>query len=123
MKRSPIQQYSLYAAWLFGIAPFVFGLIRALTTGDDYRFLWMSLAPSFFVAGLLATSMGRRRTRKAVRVQTTIIFVVATILAMITAPVFGVTALSNSVGISAMYGALLAMASVMVARSRTRDHH
>lgn len=118
MQRTPAQQLSAYAAWGLGVAPLAFGLVRALTSSGDYRFLWMALAPTFFVAGLLLTTVGRRRSRKAVRVQSIVIFVTTLILATATAFVFGATALPGVIGVAAIYGALLALSSVLVARSR-----
>lgn len=122
MQRSPTQRYHLYAAWLFGVAPIVFGLLQATLLGDDYVCFRMALAPSFFVAGLLAASIGQRRTRKAVRVQSISIFIGSTILSVITGLLFGATGLAGVVGYSAMFGAMYAIASILVARSRAREH-
>jgi hypothetical protein len=43
--------------------------------------VWMAVASSLFAAGVLATAIGRRRSRHDVFVQSAVILVVATLLA------------------------------------------
>ena len=44
MKRSGRETMLLIAGVLLGAAPFAFGLLRAATTGTDWRYLWAALA-------------------------------------------------------------------------------
>ena len=72
---------SIVAAMLLGAAPIGFGLFRAWQTGSDFRMLWMALAATIFTAGVMAASIGRRRTRHSAYTQAIIILVVSTLLA------------------------------------------
>ncbi len=38
------QQLLLLMAVLFGAVPVIFGLVRAVNTGDDFRYLWLAAA-------------------------------------------------------------------------------
>jgi hypothetical protein len=44
MKRSSREQLFLVAGILLIAAPFAFGLLRALQTGTDWRYLWAAIA-------------------------------------------------------------------------------
>ena len=44
MKRTPREQIFLIAAILVAAAPFAFGLLRAHSTGTDWRYLWAAFA-------------------------------------------------------------------------------
>jgi hypothetical protein len=45
-------------AMFFAGIPFAFGMIRALETGTDVRYIWVALAA--MLGGILATSVARR---------------------------------------------------------------
>jgi peptidoglycan/LPS O-acetylase OafA/YrhL len=45
--------------------PFLFGLLRAVTTGNDFRYLWVAAA-SLIGAGVFTAAMGRRMRRPRV---------------------------------------------------------
>lgn len=122
MTRSPFQRVTLAAAVLFGAAPLCFGLFRAWQTGYDFRMVWMAMAASLFAAGVLASSIGRRRSRRAVRRQSAVIFVVATLLAGGTGFVFGATAGPGVWMVAVVLGFCLAAASVLVAFARPGEH-
>ena len=55
-----IRSFSLF----FISLPFLFGLLRAVTTGDDFRYLWVAaaslLGAAVFIAATNAHSHGRR---------------------------------------------------------------
>lgn len=118
MKRSPTQRLSLVAAALFGAAPWGFGLFRAWQTGDDYRMLWMALVASVFVAGVMATTIGHRRARHAVVIRSTVILVVATLLAGCTGFLLGATAGPGVWAVAFVLGFCLAVANALVEFSR-----
>jgi peptidoglycan/LPS O-acetylase OafA/YrhL len=113
MKRSPIQRLSLLAAALFGVAPLGFGFVRAWRTEHDLRMVWMALVASLFAAGVIATAIGRRRTRHAVISQSAVIFVVATLLAGCTGFLLGATDGPGVWAVGAVLGLCLAAANVL----------
>lgn len=64
MKRTPREQIFLIAAILAAAAPFAFGLIRALSTGNDWRYVWAALAA--FAGSGLVIGIGVSRSRTSV---------------------------------------------------------
>jgi len=118
MNRSPRQSLSLLAAVVLGAAPLGFGLFRALSTGDDFRMVWMALAASIFAGGVLAASIGRRRSRHAVFIQALIILVVSTLLAGGTGFLLGATTGPGVWMVAVVLGSCLAASSTFVAFSR-----
>lgn len=118
MNRSLQRKVVLGVAGFCGIAPLGFGLWRLVTTGSDSRMLWMAAAAIIFPAGVLATAIGRRRSRRAVAVQSSLIFVVATILAGSTGYLFGATRGPGVWMVAGVFGLSLAASSVLVALLR-----
>ena len=66
---SPRYQLSLLVAVLLAAAPVIFGLVRAINTGDDFRYLWLAAAailgslvvmvPGYGASGPARVSPGR----------------------------------------------------------------
>ncbi len=81
--------------------------------------LWMAVAATIFTAGVLASSIGRRRTRKAAYSQATVILVVSTIVAGGTGYMLGATAGPGVWMVAFVLGALLAVSSYLVWLSRS----
>ena len=118
MKRSPRQKMSLLAALLFGAAPLGFGLFRAWRTGSDLRMTWMALASTIFAASVLATAVGRRRSRHAVFIQSLVIFLVSTLLAGGMGFALGAMAGPGAWAVAVVLSVCLALASVFVELAR-----
>lgn len=118
MNRSPRRRIILVAAVLFGIAPLGFGLLRLMMTGSDSRMFWMAAAASMFPAGVLATAIGRRRSRREVAVQSSVILVLSTILAGGTGYLLGATSGPGVWMVAGVFGLSLAASSVLVAVAR-----
>jgi hypothetical protein len=75
----------------FGVAPLVFGVMRATSPARDLRMLWMAAASGLGTAVVLTLLRSRIRTGSLVR-QSTIVLVVATLLAAGTAYLLGAAA-------------------------------
>ena len=118
--RTPAQHLSLVGAVLFGAAPLGFGLFRYATTGWDLRVLWMALVASIFAASVLASVIGKRRSRRQVLVQSTVIAVVGTLLAVGTGMMSSETSGPGVWMIGAVQGILLGIASELIAFARAR---
>ena len=118
MMRSPRRRSFLVAAVLFGIAPLGFGLLRLMMTGYDGRMFWMAAAASMFPAGVLATAIGRRRSRREVAVQSSMIFVLSTILAGGTGFLLGATSGPGVWMVAGVFGVSLCASSVLMAMAR-----
>ena len=69
MPDSPRYQLSLLIAALLAATPVIFGLVRAINTGDDFRYLWLAAAailgslavmvPGYGASGPARVSPGR----------------------------------------------------------------
>lgn len=114
MKRTAMQRVILLATVLLAAAPLGLGLFRAWQTGTDYRMLWMAVASTIFVAGVLGAAVGRRRTRHATFVQAGVIFLVSTLVAGGMGFLLGATAGPGVWMVAAVLSVLLAAASVLV---------
>ena len=78
-------------AFLCALAPFAFGTIRAIQTGNDLRMLWMAFASGVGAVAVLALGNARGRKPGAGR-QAAATFVIATLLAGATAYLLGARA-------------------------------
>ena len=65
MAKSRSSQLLVLAAVLVGLVPVVFGLIRAISTGDDVRYLWLALSA---IVGSMAVMVLGRRASDSLRV-------------------------------------------------------
>lgn len=80
--------------------------------------LWMALAASLFAAGVMAASIGRRRSRHALMTQSTVILIVATLLAGGTGYLLGATRGPGVWLVAIVFGMCLAASSAVAAFSR-----
>ena len=115
MQRSPRRMIYLIAAVLFGLAPLCYGLLRELGPRHNPDGLWMALVASAFAAGVLAASIGRRRSRRAVFTQSLGILVICTLVAAPTAFISGATAAAGVWAVSFVMALCLAASSVFIA--------
>lgn len=81
MRRSPREQLTLFLSILFAAAPFVAALIRAFSTGSDFRMLWMAFASFLAAAGVMAVGKARSRKPNVVVTLSVVALVIATLLA------------------------------------------
>lgn len=116
--RTPAQRLGLVGAVLFGAAPLAFGLFRYATTGWDLRMLWMALGSSIFAAGVLVSTIGKRRSRRQVLVQSAVVAVVGALLAVGTGMMSSATAGPGVWMVGVVQGILLGIASELIAFAR-----
>lgn len=73
------------AAYILGIlamlVPFAFGVIRAITSGSDFRYVWMALAAVLGAAAVAIPTKQRTQTRNEIFTRSAGAFVLATLLA------------------------------------------
>ena len=119
--RTTAQQLSLVGAVLFATAPLALGLFRYATTSWDLRMFWMALAASVFAASVLASAIGKRRTRRQALVQTAVIAVVGALLAVGTGMLISETAGPGVWMIGAVQGILLGVASELLVFARMKS--
>ncbi len=91
-------------SFLFAALPFAFALFRAVRTGSDFRYFWVALAAS---GGAAATMMLARRFIRGPRLAVGLaagVFVVATLVAMLTAMLLGTTPGLGILVVAASFG-------------------
>jgi hypothetical protein len=120
MTRSRRGRWARFLSIVFGAAPFVFGLIRAVSTGYDLRMLWMALAS--FLGALLVGVVGRSPTRgpNTLLALSALTFVVTALLAGSTALLLGATAPAGVWGVAIVFALLWAASSAFDTLARSR---
>lgn len=122
-ERTSAQRIALAGAVVFGAAPVAFGLYRYTSTGWDLRMFWMALFATVFAAGVLASAIGKRRSRHMALVQSAVIVVVGALLAWFTGYSLGATEGPGGWMVSAVLGLCLGVASECIVFSRVTPGH
>ncbi len=122
VERTTSQRLGFAGAVIFVAAPIGFGVYRYLSTGWDLRMFWMALVASVFAAGVLASAIGKRRSRHQVLVQSLIIVLVGAAVAVGTAKLLGPTEGPGVWMVGAVLGILLGIASELIAFARVKPH-
>lgn len=89
MTRSPRQRSLLVSGILIALVPFAFGVLRALETGSDFRFLWTALGSSLGAILVMTLGKARSRSRHALFSLSIVALVMATLLAALAALLLG----------------------------------
>ena len=117
MTRSPREKIIYLVSILLAIAPFVAGLLRAISTGTDLRLLWMAFASCVgAAAGLALTSRGE--PTKSALALFSIVLVVATLVAGLVGFLLGATAGPGVWMVAVVLGLFLAASCALYALSR-----
>lgn len=97
----------------FAVLPFAFGLIRALTTGQDVRYLWIALAALVGAAAVIVPARSREGSTGSRIAVVGMVFAVASLFAVIAAMILG-TRFGPALLIVAMsFGFCFAVASLL----------
>jgi hypothetical protein len=89
---------------LFAAVPFVFALMRALSSGSDLRLLWMALASCIGAAAMWVVTRGRSRTPGVRLGLSCVVLVVATLLAGSAAMLLGAKAAPGIWAVAFVFG-------------------
>lgn len=122
-ERTLAQRIALTGAVAFGAAPVAFGLFRYASTGGDLRLFWMALVATIFAGGVLASAIGKRRSRHTALVQSAVIAVVGALLAWFTGYSLGATEGPGAAMFAAVFGLCLGVASECIVFSRVTPGH
>jgi hypothetical protein len=98
---------------LFAAAPFAFAAIRAVTTGNDFRYVWVALAGFCGAAAVMAPARARVHTPNAAVAASAAVFACATTLAVIAALLLGTRLGPGILVVAAAFGGCLAMACLL----------
>ncbi len=115
MKRSPATNHQ---SVLFASAPVAFGVIRAIRSGHDLRYLWLALAALLGAAVVMAVGKARTQELNVVLILTVGAWVVATLLAVLTVRLLGVTMAPVGWLVAFVFGGCCAISRALDALSR-----
>ena len=118
MRRSP-REWLLYSlSILFAAIPFAFGLIRAVSTGYDVRYLWMALAS--LLGAVIAVRTARNRKPTGILAPSALVLVIATVLAGLVAFLLGARSVVAAGIVALAFGFCGAASYTLYALSRPR---
>jgi predicted neutral ceramidase superfamily lipid hydrolase len=117
MRRSPRERLIFLIAIVFAVVPFAFGLIRAHTTGSDFRYLWVAIA-SFIGVTVMTVGSARARTSTPSLTLPALVLLVATLAAAATAFLLGANSIPAVLVVALAYGLCFAASSALYIRSR-----
>lgn len=110
-------------AVVFAAIPFAFGMIRAITTGADVRYVWVALAS--MCGGMMATAVARgHRGELSLPVLLAGVFVTSAVLAVFAALLLGTRLGPGILVVAASFASCFAassLSSMLARRNRTRD--
>ena len=110
--------FLLGLAILFALAPLGFGVIRAVRTGDDVRYLWVALAALLGAAIVFVGGKAGRRGGTAIVVPAVSVFIIATLFAVIATSLLGVSVNPGSLVVTSAFGFCYAASCGLYALSR-----
>lgn len=115
--RSSAQMMMLGAGIVIACVPIAFGVIRAVSTGTDFRYLWTAIAALAGSAAVIARGPAANH-RDAPRVL--LALCVGTLLAAATALLVGARSPGAVLVVALAFGACAAVGSGLVTRSRVQ---
>jgi hypothetical protein len=118
MRRSPREWLLYFLSILFAATPFAFGLIRAVSTGYDVRYLWMALAS--LLGAVIAVRTARSRNPTGVLALSTPVLIFATVLAGLAAFLLGARSVAAAGIVSLAFGFCWAASHALYALARPR---
>ena len=118
MRRSPREWLLYFLSILFAAIPFVFGLIRAVSTGYDVRYLWMALAS--MLGAVITVRTARNRKPLGTLGLSALVLVIATVLAGLAAFLLGARSVAAAGIVAFAFGFSWAASCAFYALSRPR---
>jgi dolichol kinase len=118
MKRSPREWLLYFLSILFAAIPFAFGLIRAVSTGYDVRYLWMALAS--LLGAVIAVRTARNRKPTGVLALSASVLIIASVLAGLTAFLLGARSVAAAGIVALAFGSCWGASNALYALSRPR---
>jgi hypothetical protein len=91
--------------------PFAFGIIRAVTSGHDFRYIWVALASSMAGAGVMTYGKVSSPSWRSALTLAAGVFVVATTAAVLAARLLGTTIGPGMLVVASSFGLCFAFAA------------
>ena len=121
MTRSPGQWLLDVISIIFAATPIGFALIRAITTGHDWRYLWVALAALLGAAVVMVVGRPYRRRPMANVSVSLVAFVFSTVLAMVAALSIGTRFGPGILIVAASFGLCCAASCLAYLLARVGD--
>lgn len=118
MKRSPREQILYFLSILFAAGPFVAGLFRAISTGTDYRLLWMAFASALGATAMMAVVRARGGRPNSTFALFATVLIVAALAAALVGLLLGATAGPGVWMVAFVLGFFLAASCALYSLSR-----
>jgi len=120
MLRTPRERWLLLLALVSQSIPFAFGLIRAVTTGTDFRYLWMAVMSCFSAIAVMTMFEGGGSGPGARTVRLVLAAVMSTAVAAATGVMLGATSGVGIAIVSLAFGLCNGVGWTLTVRSRPR---
>ncbi len=88
----------------FAALPLAFGLVRAVSTGNDLRYVWVALASLLGAAAIMAVARSSRGGPLVAVAMSAAVFVTSTFLAMLAALLLGTRMALGMLVVAASFG-------------------
>jgi hypothetical protein len=89
---------------LFAAVPFAFAVVRAIRTGDDFRYLWVALASLLSALVVMVVTKADRHGPIVAATRSTWVFVIATFVAVFAAWLLGARVGPGSLLVGSAFG-------------------
>jgi hypothetical protein len=108
-------------AWAAAALPFAFGIVRAITTGNDFRYIWVALAASVGAAVVRGKETASRRSLRSALAITAAVFVISTCAAGLAAWLLGTAIGPGMLVVVSAFGCCFAIGVCLDALARPRS--
>jgi hypothetical protein len=116
----PILRKPLYLLSIpFATLPFAVALVRSFRTNYDLSLLWLAFAAFAGATAVMLLGKARTRPTRTILALSALAFLSATLCSILAGRVLGVTALSNLVMVSTLFGLSWAVSYLLDALSRS----
>ncbi len=120
MQRSARERLLYLLAILFAVVPFAFGLLRALSTGTDFRYLWVAISSFIGAAAVMKVGSARTTTSRLSLTLVAVVLVIATLVAAATAFLVGAKSVPAVLVVALAFGLCWAASCALYTLSRPR---
>jgi hypothetical protein len=89
---------------LLAAVPFAFAVVRAIRTGDDFRYLWMALASLLSALVVMVVAKADRRGPTVAAARSAWVFIIVTFVAVLAAWLLGARVGPGSLLVGSAFG-------------------
>ena len=120
MKRARQGQRLFALSIVVAAVPFAFAMVRAFRTGYDIRYFWVALGSLLGAIATIVVGGGPKKTPIAIVALVAGVFVIATLLAVLTASLIGTTLGLGIIVVGCGFGFCFAVAGLLYVLGKSR---